>query len=314
MTEQTLYEVDLPKRPLLEAVSVRDLLNMDFPPRENVLDPWLPRQGLAMIHARCGIGKTHLSLGIAYAVASGSDFLRWQAPEPRGVLLIDGEMPASALQERLAKITVAADHEPTAPFKIITPDLQERGMPNLCTEEGRDLIQEHVTDDIDLIIVDNLSTLARGGRENDAESWEPVQLWALGQRARGKSLLFIHHSGKGGQQRGTSKKEDVLDTVITLRRPPDYDPKDGAVFEVHFEKSRGIHGDAVESFEAKLATNEHGLQCWVMRTLEESNLQKVADMLKNGLRQQEISQELGLSKGYVSKLARQGRDKGLVSA
>ena len=265
-----------------------------------------------MVHARCGVGKTHLSLGIGYAVASGGKFLRWNAPEPRGVLLADGEMPAGALQERLANIIKAADHEPAAPLNIITPDLQEFGMPNLCTEEGQEMVESHITDDIDLIIVDNLSTLARGGRENDAESWEPVQIWALGQRARGKSVLFIHHSGKGGLQRGTSRREDVLDTVISLRRPQDYDPKDGAVFEVHFEKSRGIHGEDVEPFEAKLTTDEHGRQSWVMQTLEESNLQRVGKLLSEGLKQQEIKTELGLSKGYVSKLARRAKELGLV--
>jgi hypothetical protein len=41
------------------------------------------------------------ALGIAYAVATGSTFLKWRAARPRRVLLIDGEMPAQALRERL---------------------------------------------------------------------------------------------------------------------------------------------------------------------------------------------------------------------
>jgi hypothetical protein len=78
--------------------------------------------------------------------------------------------------------------------------------------------------DFDLIVLDNLSTLVRSGRENESESWLPVQEWALQLRKRGKSILFVHHAGKTGQQRGTSKKEDVLDTVISLKRPKDYSP------------------------------------------------------------------------------------------
>ena len=62
----------------------------------------------------------------------------------------------------------------------------------------------------------------RTGRENEAEGWLPVQDWALGHRRAGRSVLFIHHAGKGGLQRGTSRREDVLDTVIGLRRPTDY--------------------------------------------------------------------------------------------
>jgi len=61
---------------------------------------------------------------------------------------------------------------------------------------------------------------------------------------------FIHHSGKGGEQRGTSRREDVLDTVIALKRPADYSPEQGACFEVHYEKSRGIFGDDVAPFKA----------------------------------------------------------------
>jgi hypothetical protein len=50
---------------------------------------------------------------------------------------------------------------------------------------------------------------------------------ALLLRRQGKSVFLLHHDGKGGQQRGTSKKEDVLDTVISLRRPPGYTADQG---------------------------------------------------------------------------------------
>ena len=46
-----------------------------------------------------------------------------------------------------------------------------------------------------------------------------MQRWLLSLRRRGKGALLIHHAGKGGQQRGTSRREDVLDTVIALRGP-----------------------------------------------------------------------------------------------
>ena len=40
-----------------------------------------------------------------------------------------------------------------------------------------------------------------------------------------------------------SKREDILDTVLSLKRPDDYEPTEGARFEVHFEKCRGIYGE-----------------------------------------------------------------------
>ena len=74
-------------------------------------------------------------------------------------------------------------------------------------------------------------------------------------RRRGISVLIVHHAGKGGQQRGTSRREDVLDTSISLRHPADYSPVEGARFEVHLEKARGVHGDAAKPFEAQFGNS-----------------------------------------------------------
>jgi putative DNA primase/helicase len=88
--------------------------------------------------------------------------------------------------------------------------------------------------------------LCRGGKENESESWAPIQEWILSLRRRGISVLFVHHAGKGGAQRGTSKREDVLDTVIVLRHPDNYSPSDGARFEVHLDKARGVYGEQAQ--------------------------------------------------------------------
>jgi hypothetical protein len=40
-----------------------------------------------------------------------------------------------------------------------------------------------------------------------------------------KTVFLIHDSGKNNEKRGTSKREDVLDAVLNLRRPEDYDPE-----------------------------------------------------------------------------------------
>jgi len=60
--------------------------------------------------------------------------------------------------------------------------------------------------------------------QNDAESWVPVAEWALELRRQGKAVLFVAHAGKSKQQRGTSKKDDVMDVVIKLDHTQDYQP------------------------------------------------------------------------------------------
>jgi hypothetical protein len=166
-----------------------------------------------------------------------------------------------------------------------------------------------VTDETKLIIVDNLSTLVRSGKENEGESWQPVQNWALNQRAQGRSGLFIHHAGKGGGQRGTSRQEDVLDTVIALKRPSDYTPENGAAFEVHFEKARGVFGDSVASFTAQLTSSPAGGYAWETATLEESTFDKVVALSKEGLKPFEIATELEINKSTVSRHLQRARQK-----
>lgn len=295
----------------LTSICINKFLALDLPPRELIMAPWLPTQGLTMIYAPRGVGKTHVSLGIAYAVASGTPFLGWDTPKPRGVLFVDGEMPGNTLQERLSGIIKNNVGSISKPLEIVTPDLQEKGIPDLASLEGQDTLNRLVNDDIDLIILDNLSTLVRSGKENEAESWAPIQDWALGLRTQGKSVLFIHHSGKGGQQRGTSRREDVLDTVIALKHPSDYTPEHGALFEVHYEKARGICGEEVAPFRAQLRADEDS-QEWNIQLLDDSNYEKIINLLNEDISQCDIAKELNVHKSLVSKYKRRATEEGRV--
>jgi hypothetical protein len=290
----------------LVVADAAQLLTLRLPAREYILNPVIPRQGLVMIYAPRGIGKTYLALSLAYAVASGQGVFRWQAPKPRPVLYLDGEMPANTMQERLAAIVAGYERELPGPewLRFITPDLQGLGarMPNLATPEGQAALLPHL-EGVGLVVVDNLATLARAGRENDAEGWLPVQEWMLGLRQRGLSVCMIHHAGKGGQQRGTSSREDVLDTVIALRRPHDYRQEEGARFEVHLEKARGICGDDAKSFEATLETQGEAL-VWRCRDIEDVRLAQVRELKAEGLSANKIAEETGIPRSTVQRLIR----------
>lgn len=287
-------------RPVV-AVTLRDLLTRDLPPREMLLSPWLTSQSLTMIHAWRGTGKTHVALGIAYALASGGAFLNWRAESPVRVLYIDGEMPGTALKSRLAATVEANDKEAQDDYlRLVTPDLQPDGiMPDLATREGQAAI-DAVLGDARVIIVDNISCLVRGsGKENDAESWSPVAAWALRQRAHGKAVVFIHHSGKSGLQRGTSKREDILDTVIALRRPADYEESQGARFELHFEKARALYGKSVDPIEARLESGPNSQQGWTTRDASGALRDRIVELADLGMRNAEIAQELGCNRSTV---------------
>ena len=313
----TNKKIDNIKKHPLNVLTLEELLNKEIPPRHNLLAPWLPSQGLCMIYSKRGLGKTWLALEIAYAVASGGNFLNWEAESPQGVLYIDGEMPLSLMQERLSKIEKIRGCKIGGLFKILSPDAQKFGIPDLSTLEGQEKIDELMGDEIKLVILDNLSTLIRSGRESESDSWLPVQEWVLRLRSNGKSVLLIHHAGKGGQQRGTSRREDVLDTVIALRKPENYSPDSGTCFEVHFEKNRGLYGDNIKPFEAHLETHlsNDGVETinWEYKSLDDSTFDKVCRLSIDGLGNTEITQELGIHKSTVSRHINRGKEEGKIS-
>ena len=138
-----------------------------------------------MIYAERGIGKTWIALSIAHAIAAGGEFLSWTAARPRKVLYLDGEMPAQTLQERYAAVVKASMRDaPRENFRLAAADCQPDGLPDLASEEAQ-RFYDAVIADAELIICDNLSTLAHGLRENEADSFGPVQSWMLAQRRLG---------------------------------------------------------------------------------------------------------------------------------
>lgn len=297
----------------IKAVGLDTFLGLDLPKRDNLMTPWLDSSSLNMIYAPRGVGKTHVAIGIAYAIATGGQFLGWKVPISKKVLYIDGEMSASAIQDRFRKKLAHESllHERLQNLSIITPDLQERLMPDLATLRGQ-LVIEKYTDLADVIIVDNLSCLVRSSAdENSAESWNTVLEWSLKMKRERRAVIFIHHSGKSGQQRGTSRKEDSLDVVINLKRPENYCASMGAKFEVHYEKNREWAGEGAKPFVAQLTQHDSGLHIWEITSLGASTRDKVIEAFKGGATNySDIAREIGVDRSTVSRYAQEGRHSG----
>lgn len=283
----------------VSAINYDEFLRCKLPPRETLLAPWLPKQGIAMAHAPRGLGKTHFAHGVAWAVASGGRFLRWATPAGAfRVLLLDGEMPGVLLQDRMRKVVEMSGLAPPMAeyMRIAAADLRTEGLPDLADAAAQQFYSDIVAD-ADFVVVDNLSTLCRSLKENEADSWAPVQAWCLGLRRQGKSVLLIHHDGKNGGQRGTSKKEDVLDTVIGLRRPPDYQADQGARFEIHFEKARGFYGPDAEPFEVHLI-GEQWQDGPICSGTDDDTL---STMKRSGMSMRDIAERTGVPRSTVHR-------------
>ena len=294
------------------ALDLLEFLELKLPARSWLVDGLLQERDLAMVHAFRGVGKSQFVLCLAYAVVCGTQFLRYRIVKPRGVLYVDGEMPREDLQKRLLERVEADQGEPLAPFKILAADLLTDPLPSLASDSGQRRVETEL-EGVSLIILDSISTLCRTeAGENEAESWEAMQEWLLSLRRRGYAVLLVHHDGKTGAQRGTSKREDVLAQVVQLARPSDYHPNQGARFEVHLRKGRGVFGEAADPFEAQLSADEHGRSVWTWQPLEDVTTARVLALCRDGLTQRDISAEVGIGLGSVHRRIQKLRDNGEI--
>jgi putative DNA primase/helicase len=288
--------------PPLRVITAADLLTMDLPERAHALAPVVPLPGLVMVYAPRGMGKTYASLSMAIGIAAGCRVMKWRAPVPRRTIYIDGEMPAGAVKERVAQLLTGAEAVPDADYlRFMCADLMPEGIPNIARPEVQDAIGV-AFGDAEVVFLDNLSTLAAGLRENEADDWGGLQRWFMALRRAKKTVVLIHHAGKGGQQRGTSRREDVLDTVIALRRPADYEAEQGARFEVHLEKARGVMGADAAPFEAKLIETAEGGLTWALADLANAQRDRAEALLRDGVTIRDVSDETGMSRSAVHRL------------
>ena len=286
----------------LRVTDASELLALELPKLEILLPPWLCEKNLVMVHSKRGVGKTHFALACGYAIATGCSFLGWCPPRPRGVLYIDGEMSVQLMQQRVAQLVSAYGKTPQM-LLIVTPDLQEQPMPDLATREGQGLIDALVLPDTALIVIDNLSCMVRsGGQENESESWGAVSEWALAHRRAGRAIMFIHHSGKSGAQRGTSRREDALDVVINLRHPAEYNESDGAAFEIRFEKARSLTGEDIAPLDVRLETREDGTQAWAYGPAATATATQIKALWElGGMTLLDIARELSVNKSTAAR-------------
>jgi hypothetical protein len=193
----------------------------------------LSQRSINQLFAWRGAGKSMLAFGISGALATGGKFLAWAATGRAKVLFVEGETPDAQLQER-ARLLVG---EAGGFFRIVTLDQQPSGIPNLGSASGQAAL-EAVRGDSEVLILDSISTLTRFGT-NDEEEWLDFLGWFRHLRSRGLCVLFLHHAGKSGMQRGHSRSEDMLDVSIKLERASDEEEQAGLNVNLIFDKFRG---------------------------------------------------------------------------
>lgn len=290
-------------------LTVETLSELKIEKQTCLLNPWLKESSINFINGWRGSGKTWTAFGIIDAITSGGSFGPWTCEKPEPCLFIDGEMTIQDDQERINYLRLYKYRK--APFYFYSDSYASQlGFPRarLTDSEWQHKIKSFsLENNIKLVVFDNIASLCPGIDENSKQDWDPINQYLLELRFTGISSLLLHHTGKSGEQRGTSAREDNADVSIRLDKPVGYLPEDGAHFVIHFMKARIPNRDLnlIADTEFKLIQNQDGFYEWSTANVRQNNKDAIVSMIADGVSQKDIAESLGVSKGYVSRVKKE---------
>ena len=289
------------------------LLNADdliqktnIPPKKKILNPWLTERSITLIAGWRGTGKTWFGLSMFDAISRRTQLGPWNVETPIPCLYVDAELYEGDIQERLRLLRTEEDLR-KAPLLIYSDSYANSlgiKRANLLSPQWRKDFKTLLIDKgIHLVGLDNISSLAPGIEENKKEPWDPINQWLIDLRFNNISTIFFHHTNKEGSQRGTSGREDNIDISIILHRPHDYRTEDGARFILKFKKNRMSVKDwgLIQDYEFRL-TEVNGHVQWAWSSAKKKNQIEIIRMIDEGMKQEDIANVLGVTKGFVSQI------------
>ena len=295
----------------LSTIPCTELKNIGIPPRRKIVGDWFCESDLGFVFAPRGLGKTWWALGLAVSIVAKDTFGPWKIHDRPSVLYIDGEMPCESLAARISALGgddslhvlnhEGLFHKAGGVLNLTDPDAQD-AITKMCLEKG-----------IQVIVLDNLSCLFSGIKENDNDAWEAVLPWLLSLRIHRISVLIVAHSNRSGQNmRGASRREDAAFFIVRLDDVPEAgcQQKDGASFVSRFTKNRNSKVEEVP-IQWTFLSDDLG-QVHILHK-EADGLSILIDWVANGLDSaSDIAEEMGISKGQVSKMANRAIQAGLL--
>ena len=308
------------EKPLSDAaVSLPDFLSTDFPPRKWLIGDWLPEEGLALLYAYRGTGKSWIAMSAGLALAQGEKFVVWDTPNPERVCYVQVEMPQRQDQDRFNLLL--GDKTPPENFTYLSyQKMIGLGMPALKLDlpgpQAAFLkFLEEQQDPYKLIILDAYSALTSAEFDpNSAADVRPVSQFLIELRLRRYTVLLLQHTGKDQiTQRGSSALEDQMDTSILLHRDPAYRGRQ-AEFKVTFPKTRDL---APASSELILTLQQQADGClgWSTRPPKKEKFEALLRAVRDGEAKLNVELEAVLDKprSTVSNLVRSAKNQKLLA-
>jgi RecA-family ATPase len=286
------------------------LETLEIPKRRFLLGNWMREGDLGFVFGERGAGKTFLVDALVTYLSAGKALAEWAVPEPVSVLLVDGEMPLDAHRDRIKgmqpgnPLLHVLHHESlfdmTGLAMNLTDPRQQKAITALCVKLSKKLL-----------VLDNLSCLFSGMKENDADAWELVLNWLLDLRRRKIAVLIVHHASRSGTMRGTSKREDAAFWIIRVEEAKNRPEEEtGAKFQTIFEKQRNspLREWTMEWTFQTEADGQVSIGC-----VEIAFSGKVLQLIQDGLHSAtDIADELKSTKGTISKTAQKLKNQNLI--
>lgn len=180
--------------PCVDVVDVSELQDKTLPPMKWLIDDLLPVGGVVMLSAKPKMGKSFLAIQLALSVASGGEFLGFQA-QKHEVLYIDLETSQRSMKNRISMMTTDAPKG----LHLMTPqEVFEFGNIGNGFESQVDYFLESHKG-VKLVIVDTYGLIqgARTAAQNiyrqEYSEISHLNSWA---RKKGFTLVLIHHQNK----------------------------------------------------------------------------------------------------------------------
>jgi hypothetical protein len=207
--------------------------------------------------------------------------------------------------------------------------------PSITEQAGQSFILDRLMKQkVDLVVLDNFSTLGEVEDENAASSFNAIQQFLLQLKVQEVATMLVHHTGKAEDNfRGSSKLAATFETIIQLERPqalvrrlpgggwisrPVQSEHGEAKFRVRWDKVRAGSKAPPRAVVARLVTQseEFGGELtgtWEYETAYLDTLDEIAERLPAGefVTQKEIGDFFGVSGTMARKYLDQGISFGM---
>lgn len=305
---------------------LNSFLTTDFPKPSYIIEPLVSDQSIVQIVGASGVGKTMFGLAIAGAISTGNGLLGMPSINgARPVLYVEGELPASDIQIRVNGMFKAIERK-CDPKMFYVSSLQQqlkinnKGFTPIQFEQGLIEIENAIvqikerTGKMPVVFIDNISCLASGLKENDADAWSPIINKFVKWKNMGSTVFYFHHLNKGNDSSGSTMQHRTIDMVIRMRKPEHKQKiktfeEQGVQAIVDFPKWR-LHDNS------KYA-QEHMLICedwkWQKMPVLKSDEVEIIKLLKSKMDVKEISKELDIPAASIYRKITKLKNEGVIT-